>query len=240
MKAYLLSGLVNQYFHGHFADACSTVILYGADEERARKTFEGMLLSRNSGEGADSTRVEKVISAPVMEHLLAETGEQPVDWTQLGQEAQQSLETTAPDEQGQGYWVNCEECVRPGRLAPNVEWLQRDLPEEIRSGVNWSLDKTYFFLLSVLAPPAMPAAVIEPQFEEFGETEESDQSAEVDVAQRLATFPQMADKELAVVVRARNAIVAAWLWRKHAAGTRLAGDAIRLDPLCEVVRVGEK
>ena len=43
-------------------------------------------------------------------------------------------------------------------------------------------------------------------------------------------------KELAVVVRARNSIVAAWLWRRNA-DTSLGGNAIRVDAMCGIVEV---
>ncbi|HEV2436867.1 MAG TPA: hypothetical protein VG077_12780 [Verrucomicrobiae bacterium] len=53
--------------------------------------------------------------------------------------------------------------------------------------------------------------------------------------QIYATFPQALDKEAAALIQARNSVVAAWLWRRYAAGTRLAANAIRMDRWCGTV-----
>jgi hypothetical protein len=55
------------------------------------------------------------------------------------------------------------------------------------------------------------------------------------LAELLADFPQLANKEAAALVRARNSAVAAWLWQKYAAATRLAGNQVRIDPWCGVL-----
>jgi hypothetical protein len=65
-----------------------------------------------------------------------------------------------------------------------------------------------------------------------------DDSAEVELAQQRATFPQLAEKELALMVQARNSLVAAWLWHRHAVSVGMAGKAIRIDGLCDIVSVG--
>jgi hypothetical protein len=44
----------------------------------------------------------------------------------------------------------------------------------------------------------------------------------------VATLPEMRDKEAAALVEARNSVVAAWLWRKYAADTRLAQNEIQI------------
>jgi hypothetical protein len=51
----------------------------------------------------------------------------------------------------------------------------------------------------------------------------------------LTLFPQAADKEAAALIQARNSVVAAWLWRRYAANTRLAANQIRIDPGCGVI-----
>ena len=73
MNAYLFSGLVSQYYKGQFVDSCSTVILYGKDETASWKTFEEMLLRPNSGERPGGTKIQKMVGAPVLDQLLAET-----------------------------------------------------------------------------------------------------------------------------------------------------------------------
>ncbi len=232
MGAYLFSGLVSQYFKGRFVDACTTALLYGAEQDAAWKAFEAALLSPSAEEDPTVPRkMERMVGAPVLEELLTENGNVPSDWENLAREALQIVESTAADDQGQGYWADCDQLVRPDELAPGVDWLQRELPEEIRSGLNWSSEKNYFFLITVLSPPA--------QSEESDTMDEADMlnEAESELQQRLLTFPQLADKELAVVVRARNSVIAAWLWRKYGAATRLARHAIRVDPLCEIVPV---
>jgi len=44
-----------------------------------------------------------------------------------------------------------------------------------------------------------------------------------------ARYPKLAPMETAVLVRARNSVVAAWLWKKYAADTRLATNQIQLE-----------
>ena len=248
MSAYLFSGLVNQYHKGRFVEACVNLLLYGADETASWKAFEQILLSPAGDEDPNIPRkIERMVGAPVLNELLGETGNKPLDWPELVQEIQHVLESTAVDDESQGYWADCDQLVRPDNLAPAIDWLQRELPEEIRSGLNWSADKNYFFLITVLSPPPAPAGLAQPEAEpeelrtreELSEEEEAlNDSAVSDAEQRLLTFPQLADKELAAVVRARNSVVATWLWRKYGASTPLARNAIRVDPLCEVVSLG--
>jgi hypothetical protein len=45
----------------------------------------------------------------------------------------------------------------------------------------------------------------------------------------------MRDKKEAALVEARNSVVAAWLWRKYAADTRLAQNEIQITPCCSFV-----
>jgi hypothetical protein len=242
MNAYLLAGLASKYYQGHYVDACSNVILYGGDEAAAWKAFEESLLNSADSEVPAPPRIQMMVGAPVLDQLLTETGNAPIQWPEVTDEILRILESTPMDSQEQGYWVECDECVRPDKLASGIEWLQRELPEDIRSGLNWSADKTYFFLISVLSPPAPPPEFVEDADEdrrtEEGQDEDVDASAESDLAERVASFPSLAKKELAVVVRARNSIVAAWLWRKYAASTPLARNGIRVDALCDVVGIG--
>jgi hypothetical protein len=119
-------------------------------------------------------------------------------------------------------------------LSPTLEALRQDLPEEVRSGLNWAEDKQSFFLLSVLSPPPPPP--------ETGDEPEADAAEAAQSAEEIAggsafgldeseaDFPELAGKEAAALIRARNSAVAAWLWRKYAAETELAGNPIRIDP----------
>lgn len=246
MNAFLFTGLVSEYRHGQFVDACTNLIIYGADQAVSEKAFAAGLLNRHSGEDQTPAQIEKIVGAPVLDQLLTETGHAPIDWTEVSAEALRVLESTSPDDQEQGYWVDCEQQVRSDHLAPGIEWLQRELPEEIQSGLNWSSSKTYFFLISVLSPPAAPAERVEDYETEMREGpdhlpdgDEEEASVDVGAAERLLNFPQLAEKAMAVVVQARNSVVAAWLWRRYAASTGLAENAIRIDALCDVVPIGE-
>jgi hypothetical protein len=53
--------------------------------------------------------------------------------------------------------------------------------------------------------------------------------------QSVTELPEMRDKEAAALIEARNSVVAAWLWRKYAADTRLAGNDILITPCCAIV-----
>jgi hypothetical protein len=236
MNAYLFTGCVSQYNKGNFSDFCSTLIVYGADEEASWKSFEKWLLRSDTGEDPISKKVEKIVGAPFLDQLFTETGFAPLDWDDLWEEAERIIEGTDADETGQGYWVDGNQCVNPNRLAGNLDSLQRDLPEEISSGLNWSPDKNYFFVLSVLSPLApRPALVESPETDDLPLEEDSDGLEEDNLnkqRQLTLTFPGLAEKRLAVMLRARNSVIAAWLWRKYAATTPLAANDIRIEAWC--------
>jgi hypothetical protein len=60
-----------------------------------------------------------------------------------------------------------------------------------------------------------------------------------DAAERQCPFPEVVERELAVLVRARNSVVAAWLWRQHAHGLPLAANTLRVDACCQVAHIDE-
>jgi hypothetical protein len=145
------------------------------------------------------------------------------------------------DDFEQGYWVDINQAVPPGKISFDVESLKRDLPEDIRSGLNWSPDKKFFFLVSVLSPrplPVIPADELEsnaPDRDDADDENVDDKEPELDGF--VAALPEMRDKDAAALVEARNSVVAAWLWRKFAAGTRLAPNEIQIDPCCSFIPV---
>jgi hypothetical protein len=51
----------------------------------------------------------------------------------------------------------------------------------------------------------------------------------------VASLPEMREKEAAALVEAPNSVVAAWLWRKFAADTRLASNEILVNPCCVIM-----
>ena len=158
----------------------------------------------------------------------------------MAEQAESFTATTPTDDFEQGYWVDVNQVVRVTGLSSSIETLRESLPEEIRSGLNWLADKKFLFLLGVLSPSPPPA---EPKYEmaadavsAAGTPEEKLESPDMMRAgEEHMTFPALVDKEAAVLIQARNSAAAAWLWRKFAASTPSAGNAIRIDPWCGVM-----
>ena len=184
---------------------------------------------------------KKIIAAQFVDQLLTESGSRPVDWPLVSRQVNELLQATPVDDFEQGYWVDVNQAVPPGKTSFDVESLKRDLPEDIRSGLNWSSDKKFFFLLSVLSPRPSPAIAADdlesdaPEGEPVGEENEPEEKPELDA--NIATLPEMRDKEAAALIEARNSVVAAWRWRKFAANTRLAPNEILITPCCSFVPV---
>src|SRR5207247_1748918 len=118
--------------------------------------------------------------------------------------------------------------VPPESFRLDVESLKRGLPEDIRSALNWSLEKKFLFLMSSLSA----LSVVSDLNEEIEKTD-SDAAGEQDqgetkpaLDEAVARLPEMREKDAAALVEARNSVVAAWLWRKFAATTRLASNEI--------------
>ena len=59
----------------------------------------------------------------------------------------------------------------------------------------------------------------------------------VDLDSAVVALPEMREKGASALVKARNSVVAAWLWRKYAADTRLANNEIYISPCCGIVPV---
>ena len=217
-------------------DGCSSLIVLGDNPDEAQKKFEACLHMQREGENPMDTQIRKIAAAQFVDQLLTESGSAPLDWLEILRQC----ESTATDDFEQGHWVDVDPVVRPGQLSVDVEALQQDLPEEIRTGMNWSADKKFYFVLSVLTPPSPPADLTsEPETNAPNLAEPLDENpealAQTELQRLLALFPQSADKEAAAMIQARNSVVAAWLWRRYAANTRLAANQIRIDPGCGVV-----
>lgn len=246
MNAYLFTGWVNRWHEGRFLDSCLSLILHGAEEEPARKAFEKWLLALGGSEEKVPVKIGRIVQAPFLDQMLTEDGSAPLDWARVTEELPRTLEMAEGDSTAQGYWLDCNQWPPPGRLSGSLESLKSDLPEDIRSGLNWSADKQYFFLVSVLSPVAPPPLYPDEEFEdkessgqEGRSPEAADDYTDPDLAgeSHESFFPELAARELVVLVHARNALVAAWLWRRHAAETALAGNAIRIDAPSEPVRL---
>lgn len=192
------------------------------------------------GENPVEVTIRKIAAAQFMDRLFTESGDVPLNWPEILKQVESQLESTPMDDFEQGYWVDVDQVVRPDKLSFSAGTLQSDVPEEIRSGLNWSSDRKFLFILSVLSPLAPQAEPVdEPENETSdagelpGDEEGSPQS--ISIGELYATFPQALDKEAAALIQARNSVVAAWLWRRYAANTRLAANSIRIDPWCGVL-----
>jgi hypothetical protein len=222
-------------------DDCASAIIYGGDAEQAQKRFEAWCRPPSEAENTARVEIKKVVAAQFVDQLLTESGGQPLDWPQISKQVNDILQATPVDDFEQGYWVDINQAVPPGKISFDVGSLKRDLPEDIRSGLNWSPDKKFFFLVSVFSPyplPAIPADDLEsdaPDRDDADDENENEEKPELDGF--VATLPEMRDKEAAALVEARNSVVAAWLWRKYAASTRLAANEIQITPCCGFVPV---
>jgi hypothetical protein len=213
------------------SDASLPVIAFGPSPDEAQSLFESELCKPPEGEeGVREVTVRKMIVAPIVGQLLTESGNVPLNWPRILEQMDTVLESTPVDDFEQGYWVDVDTVVPSDKMSFSAGTLQSDVPEEVRSGLNWSGDKKFFFLLQVLPPPAPPPI---PTYEEKVEDVESEQSEEPspeEIEAMNVTLP-----ETAAIIQARNSVVAAWLWRRYAANTQWNSNAIRITPMCGTI-----
>lgn len=225
----------------HTWDHCASAILYGGDAEHARNRFDAWVRSPPDAEHPTQVQIKKIVTAQFMDQLLTESGRQPMDWPQMARQMTDLLQNTAVDDLEQGYWVDINQTLPPGKISFDIEALKSGLAEDIRTGLNWSPDKQFFFLISALSPlpvPAMPFDELESVASEHGPAGNETRANEgTDLDGYVLALPEMRDKEAAALVQARNSVVAAWLWRKYAADTRLASDEIHVGPCCGLIPV---
>ena len=246
MNAYLFSAGVGRTrqdpVRGWLSwDSCESAIVFGADPEQAQREFEEWCRSASDGENPAEPVIKRVVGAPFIEQLLTESGGRPLDWREISEQVTEQVSATAVDDFEQGYWVDVNQAVPAGTSKFDVEALQRDLPDDIRSGLNWSPTKKFLFLLSVLSPapaPVEPDDDFTPDEAEAGADgaeRAGEEEAELDPV--IATLPEMREKEAAALVEARNSVVAGWLWRRFAADTRLAANEIYVSQCCGIFPV---
>ena len=221
-------------------DSCSSQIVLGDSPDEAQSQFETWLRTTPEGENPVDIKIRKIAAAQFVDQLFTESGGTPIDWPKILKLVESELESTSADDFEQGYWVDVDQVVRPDKLSFSAGTLQSDVPEDIRSGLNWSSDKKFLFVLSVLSPPAPPAEPVdEPEMDVPDSDESQDENPEepkpIGIGELYGTFPQALDKEAAALIQARNSAVAAWLWRRYAANTRLTANSIRIDPWCGVI-----
>ena len=226
-------------------DACVNTIVGGDNPDDAQNRFEAWLSRQPEGENPVDVRIRKIAAAQFVNQLFTESGSAPFNWPEIQEQVRAQLDSTAVDDFEQGYWVEVDQVVRPENLSLSAGTLQSDVPEDIRSGLNWSSEKKFFFVLSVLSPLAPPVETLdEPETDPPDSDGTSDENSEVPAPMGLgelyATYPQALDKDAAALIQARNSVVAAWLWRRYAADTPLAANAIRIDPWCDAIGLDDK
>lgn len=221
-------------------DSCMSLVLYGGSPDEAQNRFEKWLSSAPDEGNPVQLEIKRIITAPVVDQLFTEYGHEPIDWPQISEKADASLKAADVDDFEQGYWADVNQLVPADKLTADMESLRRELPEEIRSGLNWSSDKIFFFLVSVLSLRVSPTHIL-PVGETInlrtGEIRRADSQEEKlrKSNDEKAMFPQLVDKKAAALVQARNSVVAAWLWRKFTAEKGLPADEIRIDPWCGAI-----
>ena len=216
-----------------------SAVIFGEDSEQAQKEFESRCLAPEA-EKPVQKEIRRIVAAQFMDQLLTESGGKPLDWREVSRQITEGVLKATTDEFEQGYWVDVNQVLPPGAVQFDVESLKRDVPEEIRSGLNWSVDKTFIFLVSILSPPPPPPdpeAELESQLDAPNLHETDEQSADeakVELDEMVASSPEMREKEAVVLVEARNSVVAGWLWRKFSADTSLAQNEIYVSPCCPI------
>jgi hypothetical protein len=212
-------------------DTCIPQIVFSGSPDDARERFEAWLREPGEGDSPQETIIRKITATKFVDKLLTESGNSPLDWPKILEQEVSVLESTPVDDFEQGYWVDIDRVVRPDKLSFSAGTLQSDVPEDIRSGLNWLSDKQFFFLFSILLPPPAPRNP-DAEFEnaERAEPAAEDSDKTLSPEELYATYPDVCNKEAVAIIRARNSVVAAWLWRRYAANTPLAAHAIRIDP----------
>ncbi|MEO5803769.1 MAG: hypothetical protein ABIR24_09570 [Verrucomicrobiota bacterium] len=254
MNAYFFTAGVTEYLmrptvSGSFgqtidrletADTCAGLIVYGNNRDDAQKQFETWIASRVENEKPVQTEIKRMVVAPLVDQLFTESGHEPVDWATISEKADASLIAAEVDDFEQGYWADVNQLVRADKLSADMESLRRELPEDIRTGLNWSSDKLFYFLVSVLSPRhaqshfSQEGGTIDLRSGEIRRADSPEEEFDkFNKEQKM--FPQLVDKKAAALVYARNSVVAAWLWRKFCATEGLPADEIRIDPWCGAI-----
>lgn len=220
-------------------DSCMRVIIYGGDGKQAQQRFKDWLSPAPDIEYPAQIQIKRVVAAQFVDQLFTESGSQVLDWPQIAQQIQDLLQNAAVDDFEQGYWVDINQTLPPGKVGASLESLKRDLPEDIRSGLNWSPDKQFFFLVSILRPRAMPTYPADEPDDAASAPDSTGNEAltggRAALDESVAALAEMRDLAAVALVQARNSVVAAWLWRRHAADTPLARNEIHLAPCCDLI-----
>lgn len=214
----------------HVWDASSDAIVFSPSPSDAQQLFERELNKQPEGENPREVTVKKVSVAPIVEQLLTESGNFPLNWPTVLEKADSVLQSTPADDFEQGYWVDVDQVVRSNKLSFSVGTLESDVPEDVRSGLNWSSDKQFFFFLKVLPVPAPPPIPAYEQAVDEVVGERSEEPSQTEIDEMNVIMP-----ETVAVIQSRNSVAAAWLWRRFAANTKWNTNAIRITSLCGTI-----
>lgn len=224
-------------------DSCLSLVVCADDPEAGQREFEAWLNHTSEGEHPVQSAINRLVAAQFVETLLTESGPELIDWASVSERIEPTLHAAEDDELDHGYWADANRLVRPGKLSSDIESLPGDLPEDVRSGLNWQADRQFFFIVSVLTPPSLPAfqndeaQASTPPDHGDAKTDGLDSDG-MEPDDEAPAIPELADKETVALVQARNAAVAAWLWRRFAADTPYAGHDIDIEPWCGLIGMG--
>jgi hypothetical protein len=210
-------------------DASLSVIAFSTSSEQAQRLIENALREQSSDDIKKEITIRKFYEAPIIGQLLTETGNAPLNWPQILETSDSLLQSAPLDDFEQGYWVDVDQTVRPDKLSFSLGTLQSDVPEDVRSGLNWSGEKQFFFRLSVLPLPSPQIPAYEVQVDDL-ETVDSKEPSPAELDEMNVILP-----EAVAIIQARNSVAAAWLWRRYAANTQWNHHAIRITPMCGTV-----
>ncbi len=138
-------------------DGCTSTIALGDNPGEAGEKFDAWLHAQPEGENPMEIEVKRVTAAQFVDKLLTESGSEPLDPPEISKQMQAQLESAAVDDFEQGYWLDVEPVVRPEHPSLSIGALQQSLPDDIRTGLNWSAERQFFYLLTAIQPAANPA-----------------------------------------------------------------------------------
>jgi len=203
--------------------------------DQAQTLFEGWLTPTLKGEGTAQSEIKEITGVPFLGQMLTEVGRAEIDWPETCRKAKALLEEAPADDSEQGYWLDLHNFRQPDNSQHDIEALRAALPPDVRDGLNWSLEKKFFFLVNVLrAQPTLPDSADARSPEGPGE-EVVETPDQVEAEEALEGLPDLVEKESVVLVEARNALVALWLWQRFAEGTVLEKNDIQVTPWCGAI-----
>jgi hypothetical protein len=170
-------------------DASLPVIVFSPSSDAAQSLVENALREQEPGESPKEITIRKFYEAPIVDQLLTESGNVPLNWPQILKKMDSLLESTPVDDFEQGYWVDVDQVVPSDNISFSLGTIESNVPEDVRSGLNWSGEKHFFFLLKVLPLPAPPQIPTYEPEDEDAESERSGEPSPEEIEAMNATLP---------------------------------------------------